>query len=68
VRLQRLDTKDSSNRAGHELQWGEVRGYLANPSVPANLTLLALKMRATDNLSQRSSRMVNYLVTRKLLV
>lgn len=68
VRLQRLDTKDSSNRAGHELRWGEVRGYLANPSVPANLTLLALKMRATDNLSQRSSRMVNCLVTRKLSV
>ena len=68
VRLQRLDSKDSSNRAGHELRWGEVRGYLANPSVPANLTLLALKMRATDNLSQRSSRMVNCLVTRKLSV
>jgi hypothetical protein len=66
VRLQRLDSKDSSNRAGHELRWGEVRGYLAIPSVPANLTLLALKMRATDNLSQRSSRMVNCLVTRKL--
>ncbi|MCW2313350.1 phage tail protein [Rhodoferax antarcticus] len=68
ARLQRLDVKDASNRAGHELRWGEVRGYLVNPTLPANLTLLALKMRATDNLSQRSSRMVNCLVTRKLPV
>jgi hypothetical protein len=30
--------------------------------------MLAMKMRATDNLSQRSSRMVNCVVTRKLSV
>jgi hypothetical protein len=30
------------------------------------MTLLALRMKATDNLSQRSSRLVNCLVTCKL--
>jgi hypothetical protein len=32
------------------------------------VTLLAVKMRATDNLSQRSSRMINVIATRKLRV
>lgn len=68
VRVQRLDTKDTSNRAGHELRWGQAKGYLVNQSLPSDLTLLALRMRATDNLSQRSSRLVNCLVTRKLPV
>ena len=66
VRVQRLDTKDTSTRAGHELRWGQAKGYLVNPTLPSDLTLLALRMRATDNLSQRSSRLVNCLVTRKL--
>lgn len=66
VRLSRLDSKDPSSRAGHELRWGEVRGYLAGASLPQHMTLLALRMKATDNLSQRSSRLVNCLVTRKL--
>jgi hypothetical protein len=68
VRVQRLDTKDTSTRAGHELRWGQAKGYLVNPTLPSDLTLLALRMRATDNLSQRSSRLVNCLVTRKLPV
>ena len=68
VRVQRLDTKDVSTRAGHELRWGQAKGYLVNPTLPPDLTLLALRMRATDNLSQRSSRLVNCLVTRKLPV
>jgi hypothetical protein len=68
VRVQRLDTKDVSTRAGHELRWGQAKGYLVNPTFPPDLTLLALRMRATDNLSQRSSRLVNCLVTRKLPV
>ncbi len=66
VRMSRLDSKDPSSRAGHELRWGEVRGYLAGASLPQHMTLLALRMKATDNLSQRSSRLVNCLVTRKL--
>jgi sulfur carrier protein ThiS len=66
VRVIRGDHKDTRARAGHELRWGEVRGYLVNPSLPAGITFLAVKMRATDNLSMRSSRLINCLVTRKL--
>jgi sulfur carrier protein ThiS len=66
VRILRSDNKDTRARAGHELRWGELRGYLTNPSLPAGITYLAVKMRATDNLSMRSSRLVNCIVTRKL--
>ena len=69
VRATRLDGKDSSSRAGHEVRWGEARGYLVGGvTFPDNVTLLAIRMRATDNLSQRSSRLINCIVTRKLSV
>lgn len=69
VRATRLDSKDTSSRVGHEVRWGEARGYLAGGvTYPDNVTLLAIRMRATDNLSQRSSRLINCIVTRKLQV
>lgn len=66
VQVSRLDTKDMSARAGHELRWDGLRGYLVNPQLPAGITFLAMRLRATSNLSMRSSRQVNCLVTRKL--
>lgn len=68
VRMTRLDAIDTSSRAGHELRWGAVRSYLEGSPKFGNVTLLAVKMRATDNLSQRSSRMINCVVTRKLSI
>lgn len=66
VRATRLDTKDTSSRAGHEIRWASAKGYIVSEKNYGNVTLLAVVMRATDNLSQRSSRMVNCVVTRKL--
>ena len=66
VRATRLDDKDTSSRAGHELRWASAKGFIvSNPSY-GDVTLIAIKMKATNNLSQRSSRMVNCIVTRKL--
>jgi len=42
----------------------EVTYQIVPPGSP--VTLLAIRMRATDNLSQRSSRLINCIVTRKL--
>jgi predicted phage tail protein len=54
------------------VRWGEARAYLANAVATTqplpDVTLLAIRMRATDNLSQRSSRLINCIVTRKLSV
>ena len=66
VRATRLDDKDTSSRAGHELRWASAKGFIVSTPDYGNVTLLAIQMKATNNLSQRSSRMVNCIVTRKL--
>lgn len=66
VRATRLDAKNTSSRAGHEVRWASARGFIISQPDYGNVTLLAVKMKATDNLSQRSSRMVNCIVTRKV--
>lgn len=66
VRATRLDDKDNSSRAGHELRWISAKGYVVSDKNYGNVTLLAIVMKATDNLSQRASNLVNCVVTRKL--
>ena len=66
IRARRLDQKNTSSRAGHEIRFAAARGFILSTPNYGNVTLLAIKMKATDNLSQRSSRMVNCIVTRKL--
>ncbi|MBF0187066.1 MAG: phage tail protein [Magnetococcales bacterium] len=68
IRLQRTDAKEENSRVGHELRWGSMRAYLQGSPDFGDVTLLAIRMRATDNLSQRSSRMINCVVTRRLPV
>ena len=66
VRATRLDDKDDSSRSGHELRWISAKGYVMSDKNYGNVTLLAIVMKATDNLSQRASNLVNCVVTRKL--
>lgn len=66
IRATRLDVKDNSSRAGHEIRIACAKGFIVSDFDYGNVTMLAMKMKATDNLSQRSSRMVNCVVTRKL--
>ena len=68
VRAIRTDTKDTSSRAGHSILWAALRAYVPGQPDFGPVTLLAVKMRATDNLSARSSRKINVIVTRKLPV
>ncbi len=66
VRAVRLDVKDTSSRAGHEIRWASAKGFIVSSPNYGDVTLIAVKMKATNNLSQRSSRMLNCIVTRKL--
>ena len=66
VQAIRTNAKDYSSRSGNDLNWNAVKAHLVSDDNFGDVTLLALKMQATDNLSQRSSRMVNCIVTRKL--
>ena len=68
VRVRRTNDKSGDARAGHVIHWGGLKAYLDVPPAFGDVTLLAVRMRATDNLSQRSARLVNVIVTRRLPV
>lgn len=66
VRAYRTDTKDTSTTVGHEILWSGLRAYLQEPANYGQVTLLAMRMRATNNLSLQASRLVRVTATRKL--
>ena len=68
VRVRRTNDKSGDARAGHVIHWGGLKAFLEDAPAFGGVTLLAVRMRATDNLSQRSARMINVIVTRKLPV
>ena len=67
VQVTRLDAKNTDTRAGHEIDWTGLKAYLVdNGNVFEGMTLLAVKMRATNNLSSTTSKKINVIATRKL--
>jgi Putative phage tail protein len=66
VRLRRVDTANTSARYGHDLQWVGLRAYMPDVRVYGDMTLIAVRMRASNNLSSMASRKVNLVCTRKL--
>ena len=66
VRCSRTDTKDNSSRAGDEIDWTGMRAYLSSTNNYGNVTLLAVRAQATNNLSSMSARQINVIATRKI--
>ena len=66
VRCTRTSAESTSIRVGDSLRWEGLKAKLDQTPDYGNVTLLAVKMRATNNLSQQSSRLINCIVTRKL--
>lgn len=66
VRLSRTDTKDTSSRAGNEIDWAGMRCYMPDTRNYGNVTLLAVRAQATNNLSSMASRQINVVATRKI--
>lgn len=66
VRATRTNTKESSTRASNELSWGSLRAYLPGTPDYGDVTLIAFRMRASNNLSQQASRRINLIVHRLL--
>lgn len=58
--------KDASARAGHDVLWGSLRTYLPGAQAYGDVTLLALRMKASNQLSAQSARRINVLGTRML--
>ena len=68
VRAIRTNAKDTNSRVGNEIRWEALKATLDVVNDFGDVTLLAMKMRATDNLSQTSSRKINIIATRKIPV
>ena len=66
VRMRRLYFESPSTRAASTLVWAGMRAYLTDTRVFGDVTLLALRLRASNNLSSQSSRKINVLATRQL--
>ena len=65
-RATRTSTKSTDTRVGNDLAWGGMRAYIPGSQSYGDVTILAMRIRATDNISQQASRKVNLIVTRRL--
>lgn len=66
VRLKRTTAAGGSTRYGDDLAWAGLRAYLPETRTWAGQTVIALRMRASNNLSGQASRKINVIATRKL--
>lgn len=66
VKAYRTNAKSTSTRESNELIWGSLRAYLVGSDNYGNVTLLALRMQASNNLSSQAARKINVICTRKL--
>lgn len=66
VRAKRTVAESTSTREATTLSLAGLKGFLNHDITYDGMTLIAMKMKATDNLSQQTSRKVNLTVTRKL--
>lgn len=68
VKAVRTDSKDTRSRAAHTVQWAGLRAYLPDTTDFGNVTMLAVRLKATSQLSSQASRKINVISTRKLPV
>ncbi len=68
VRFTRTDAKDTSTQAAHEIDWAGMRAYIPGAQAYGNVTLLALRMKATNQLSSAATRKINVIAQRLLPV
>lgn len=68
VAMRRVDMKSTDQRQAHDLNWVGARGYSSETIDYGNVTLLAIKLKATNNISSQSSRKINCVAQRLLQI
>lgn len=67
VQLRRVSNKNLSHNAGHDVVWEGLRSFIDGQQLAfGNVTLLAVKIRASNNLNDRTRERFNVIATRKL--
>ena len=65
IRVTRTDDKDLTARAGHEVAWAGLRGFLGGGTY-GDVTVLAIKITATASVNDQTVRSIAVTGTRKL--
>lgn len=68
VRAKRTTNLNTDTRAQNRIQWAALRAYLPSERYYGNVTLLAMRARATNSLNSSTAHDVNVIATRKLPV
>lgn len=66
VRVIRTNNANTSHRAGDTIEWVGLRAFLPSTRNYGDVTMLAIKARASNNLNDTASNRVNLYATRKL--
>jgi hypothetical protein len=66
VRVRRIDTKDLGTRSGHDALWEGMRAFIDTAQDFGDVTLFAVKIRATNNLNDQTATRFNVIATRML--
>ncbi|ALP62402.1 hypothetical protein AN416_07175 [Paraburkholderia caribensis] len=68
VRMRRTSNLNEDSRAQNRIQWAALRAYLPSARYYGNVTLLAMRARATNSLNSSTAHDVHVIGTRKLPV
>lgn len=68
VRAQRVGDKNTDSRTANTIQWSGMRAYLPSQHYYGNVTLLAMIIKATNNLNSQTAKQINVIATRKVPV
>lgn len=66
ISVTRLSVKSVDSRTSNDIVWASSRGYSSATRNYGDLTLLAVKLKATNSISSQSSRKINIIATRNL--
>ena len=66
VRAVRGDNKNTAANAGNTVHWETLRAYFPSVETYGNVTLVAIKARASNNLNNNAGQRFNVIATRKL--
>jgi hypothetical protein len=66
VRVRRYTAKNTSTRSRSDVQWGALKAYIPDDNIYPDVTLLAVRMLATGQLTQSSSKRFNTIQTARL--
>lgn len=67
VRVTRTNKEETGSSYAHEIDWTGLKAYLVDEgNTFPGMTLLAVRMRATNNISSTTSKKINLIATRRL--